>query len=198
MRPAISDIYKKQDNHDGKQTFSLRPFEKDGSLSGIECKGHLARRIDTLFVHYEIIGSSPRIDIPELKQEPSRKKGLWENTCLELFIAVKDYDQYWEFNLSPSGDWNVFRFKHYRNERYVDKLREEPLIVSLPFRTQRQSGLFLLDMEFNLAKLIRKDQLLEIGVAAIITLNKDKTCWALTHCGSIPDFHRRESFVIKL
>jgi hypothetical protein len=185
-------------NQKRKQTFSLRPFEKDGSLYGIECKGYLARRIDTLFVHYEIIGSSLRIDIPERKQEPSRKKGLWENTCLELFVAVKDYDQYWEFNLSPSEDWNVFRFEHYRNERYVDKLREEPLIVSLPFRTQRQSGSFLLDMEFNLDKLIRKDRLLEIGIGSIVKSNKDKTHWALAHCGSIPDFHRRDSFIIKL
>lgn len=178
--------------------FSLRPFEKDASLSGIECRGHLARQANTLFVHYEIVGDSMRIDIPERKREPSRKKGLWENTCLELFVAARDCDQYWEFNLSPSEDWNVFRFEHYRNERYADKLREEHLIASLPFRTQRQSELFSLDMEFDLDKLIRKGQFLEIGIGAIITFNKDKTYWALTHCGSIPDFHRRDSFIIKL
>jgi hypothetical protein len=188
----------KQDDKSEEQAFSLRPFEKDGVLSGIECKGHLARRIDTLFVRYEIVGSSPRIDIPERRQEPSRRKGLWENTCLELFVAVKDYDQYWEFNLSPSGDWNVFRFEHYRNERHADKLREEPLVASLPFTTQRQPGSFLLDMEFDLDRLVRKDQFLEIGIAAIIQFDKDKTYWALIHCGSTPDFHRRDSFVIEL
>jgi hypothetical protein len=191
-------MYKKQDDQDGKQIFSLSPFEKDGSLSGIECKGHLARRIDALSVHYEIIGSLPGIDIPVRTQKPSRKKGLWENTCLELFVAVKDRDRYWEFNLSPSGDWNVFRFEHYRNERNADKLREEPLVVSLPFRTRRRSGSFLLDMEFDLDNLFRKDQFLEIGIAAIIKFNKDRTYWALTHCGPIPDFHRRDSFIIKL
>jgi hypothetical protein len=180
----------KQDDQNGKQTFSLRPFEKDGSLSGIECKGHLARRNDTLFVRYEITGSLPRIDIPERKLEPSRKKGLWENTCLELFVAVKGCDQYWEFNLSPSGDWNVFRFEHYRNERHADKLREESLVASLPFRTQSQPGSFLLDMEFDLDRLVRKDQFLEIGIAAIIQLDQDKTYWALTHCGSRPDLPR--------
>lgn len=182
----------------GKQTFSLRPFEKDGSLSGIECRGYVARRNDTLFVHYEITGSSPGIDIPEREQEPSRKKGLWENTCLELFVAVKDSDRYWEFNLSPSGDWNVFRFEHYRNERHADKLREEPLVTSLPFRTQRRSGSFLLDMEFDLGTLVREDQFLEIGIAAIIKCNKDRTYRALTHCGPMPDFHRRDSFIIEL
>ena len=182
----------------GKQTFSLTPFEKDGSLSGMECKGHLARRIDTLFVHYEIVGGSLRIDIPARKREPSRRIGLWENTCLELFVAVKDRDQYWEFNLSPSGDWNVFRFEHYRNEGHADTLREEPLVASLPFRTQRRSGSFVFDMEFDLDRLVRKDQFLEIGIAAIIQFDKDKTHWALTHYGPRPDFHRRDSFVIEL
>lgn len=191
-------MYEKRNDQDGRQAFSLRPFEKDGSLSGIECRGYLARRTDSLFVHYEMIASSPGIDIPERTREPSRKQGLWENTCLELFVAVKDRDQYWEFNLSPSGDWNVFRFEHYRNERHAEKLREEPLVVSLPFRTERRSGSFLLDMEFDLDKLIGKDQFLEIGIAAIIKFNKDKTYWALTHCGPMPDFHRRDSFIIRL
>jgi len=53
-------------------------------------------------------------------------------------------------------------------------------------------------MEFNLDKLIRKDQFLEIGIGAIMKFNKNKTYWALTHCGPIPDFHRRDSFIIKL
>lgn len=181
-----------------KQAFSLRPFEVDGSLSGIECRGHLARRIDTLSVHYEIIGDSLGIDIPGRKREPSRRIGLWEKTCLELFVAVKDRDQYWEFNLSPSGDWNVFHFEHYRNERHADKLREEPLVASLPFRTQRRSGSFVFDMEFDLDRLVRKDQFLEIGIAAIIQFDKDKTHWALTHYGPRPDFHRRDSFVIEM
>ncbi|NLT22677.1 MAG: DOMON-like domain-containing protein [Syntrophorhabdus sp.] len=191
-------MYKKQDDQDGRQAFSLRPFEEDGSLSGIECKGYLARRIDTLSVHYEIIGGSLSIDIPGRTREPSRKKGLWENTCLELFVAVKDRDRYWEFNLSPSGDWNVFRFEHYRNERHVDTLREESLVVSLPFTTERRSGSFLLDMEFDLDTLVRKDDSLEIGIGAIITFNEGRTCWALTHCGPRPDFHRRDSFIMKL
>lgn len=72
------------------------------------------------------------------------------------------------------------------------------MVASLPFRTQRQSESFLFDMEFNLDKLIRKDQFLEIGIGAIMKFKKDKTHWALTHCGSIPDFHRRDGFIIKL
>lgn len=181
-----------------QQAFSLKPFEKDIPPSAIQLKGHIARWMNTLFVHYEIIGSLLRIDIPGQKQKPSRKKGLWENTCLELFVAARDCDQYREFNLSPSGDWNVFRFEHYRNEGYVDRLLEEPSVTSLPLRTQKRSESFSLDLEFDLDKIIRKDQLLEIGVSAIITFGKSKSYWALTHSDSVPDFHRRDSFIIKL
>jgi len=145
----------------------------------------------------KIIEVRLRFDIPERKQEPSRKRGLWE-IVFRAFRCRQGLRSILGIQSSPSEEWNVFRFEHYRNERYADKLREEPLVASLPFRTQRQSGSFLLDVEFSLDKLIRKDRLLEIGIGAIMKFNKDKTHWALTRCGSVPDFHSRDSFIIKL
>lgn len=181
-----------------EQVFYLKPFEKDRSTPVIELKGFIARRVGTLFVRYEIIGNLPEIDIPGREQGPSREKDLWETTCLELFIAAKDRDRYWEFNFSPSGNWNIFRFEHYRNERCADKLREEPLFASLPVNTQKRQGSFLLDVEFDPGKIIGKDQLLNIGISAVIRSGDSKSYWALAHCGTVPDFHRRDSFIIEL
>ncbi len=56
----------------------------------------------------------------------------------------------------------------------------------------------MLDMEFDLDKLVREDQFLEIGIGAILKFDKDRTYRALTHCASRPDFHRRDSFIIEL
>ena len=179
-----------------KQTFSLKPFEKD--ISDIEINGRVARHINTLIVHYELIGNLLKIEIPERKQIPSRVKGLWENTCFELFFAVKDCDQYWEINLSPSGDWNVFRFEHYEEQRSIDNLREETSIASLPSMTQEKSGSLLLDCEFNLDGIIREDQLLEIGISAVIKFRNGKSYWALAHCDPKPNFHKRDSFNLNL
>ena len=181
-----------------EEAFSLKPFEKGPSTQVIELKGFIARRVDALFVRYEIIGNLPEIDIPGREQDPFREKGLWETTCLELFAAVKDSDRYWEFNFSPSGNWNVFRFEHYRNERCADKLREEPLFASFPINIQKRPGSFLLDVEFDPDKIINKDQLLDIGISAIIRSGSSKSYWALAHCGTVPDFHRRDSFIIEL
>src|SRR4030042_7193941 len=42
-------------------------------------------------------------------------------------------ERYWEFNLSPAGHWNVYRFASYRKE-----MREEPAFASLPFRVRTE------------------------------------------------------------
>ncbi len=161
-------------------------------------KGRLARRNNTLVVRYELIGNLQDIAIPGRKPNPSRVKGLWESTCFELFFAVRGLDQYWEINLSPSGDWNVFRFEHYEEERSIHNLREEPLISSLSSRTDKQPGSLSLDCEFNLDKLIREDHLLELGISAVIKSRIRKSYWALAHRDSKPNFHRRDSFLLKL
>lgn len=162
----------------------------------LEIRGHVARRAKQLEVRYEITGDIHMIDIPGRKREVSRVKGLWEKTCLELFLAAGGCDRYWEVNLSPSGDWNVFRFDRYEEERHVDKLVEEVLFDSLPIETQKESGSFSLDFEFDLGRIIREDQSIEVGVSAVTA--PPKTYWALAHCGSRPNFHSRDSFTIKL
>ena len=59
---------------------------------------------------------------------PARRDRLWEETCFEFFLAVKNSPRYWEFNLSPAGHWNVYRFADYRQG-----MQEEPAFASLPF-----------------------------------------------------------------
>lgn len=135
------------------------------------------------------------IDIPERNHNPSRVKGLWENTCFELFVAASGSGQYWEINVSPSGDWNVFRFDRYEEARRISDLREETLVASLPSTTREQSGSLSLEFEFNLDGLVGEDQSLEIGISAVVKSNK-RSYWALAHCGARPDFHRRDSFIL--
>jgi hypothetical protein len=179
-----------------RQNFSLKPFKKDPSLS-IEINGSIARHNNTLLVYYELAGNLQTIYIPERKQAPSRVKGLWENTCFELFVAAKDSDRYWEINISPSGDWNVFRFDHYEGDRCIDNLEEEGLVASFASATQKNSGLLSVDFEFDLDGIIRENKSLDIGISAVVK-SVQKSYWALAHCDSVPNFHRRDSFKLKL
>ena len=72
--------------------------------------------------------------IPAPADLPARKHGLWEETCFEFFLGVKDSPRYWEFNLSPAGHWNVYRFAGYRQG-----MEEETAFTALPFRDRRGS-----------------------------------------------------------
>ena len=48
---------------------------------------------------------------------PRRRDRLWEETCLELFLGEEGSERYWEFNLSPAGHWNVYRFEFYVSDK---------------------------------------------------------------------------------
>jgi hypothetical protein len=96
--------------------------------------------------------------------------------------------------MSPSGHWNVYRFSAYRED-----MREETGFESLPFSTSRADGSFSLSLEIEPARIIENERQLVVGVGAVIR-GKDggKSFWGLTHCGSKPDFHDREGFVIEV
>jgi len=178
-----------------EQAFSLKKFG-NGS-SGIAVAGRAGRRDNTLAVRYELTGNLQDIDIPRRKQKPSRLKGLWENTCFELFVAARGCDPYWEINISPLGDWNVFRFDRYGEKRNIADLREETAVAALVSRTGRKPGSLSLMFELNLDGLISEDQRLEVGISAVIK-SEEKSYWALIHCGAKPDFHRRDGFILAL
>ena len=119
---------------------------------------------------------------------------MWEETCLELFLGTADSGKYWEFNLSPSGHWNVYRFTRYR-----EGMREEPAFTSLPFAVRMGPDALELPMELDVGKIVPAGKDLEAGVAAVIeTTDGGKSHWALTHPGPRPDFHRRDGFALIL
>lgn len=43
-----------------------------------------------------------------------REDELWTGNCLELFLRKKDSSEYYEFNLSPRNQWNLYHFDDYR------------------------------------------------------------------------------------
>ncbi|MEW6109714.1 MAG: DOMON-like domain-containing protein [Nitrospirota bacterium] len=177
-----------------RHSFSLKPFPSADLLSGIEITGNISRRCNTLEIIYELFGTLAEIVIPAQTDVPERRNGLWEETCLEFFLGVKNSDQYWEFNLSPSGHWNVYRFKAYRRD-----MHEEHALTSLPFTVLIRPENLMLSLNLDLDKIITADQALNVAVSAVIkSVNGKATYWALTHTGPQADFHRRNSFIIEL
>lgn len=177
-----------------ERTFLLKPFPSDEPLPDIQITGIIYRSSNIIAVRYELTGLMAGLVIPSPAAGPSRKHSLWKDTCFELFLGTWTSPRYWEFNISPSGHWNVYRFNDYRQG-----MQEEPAVTSLPFHIEsRQDGL-LVCLEFPADAIIPADQSVEAAVTAVVkTKDGGMTYWALVHPGQQPDFHRRDGFIIEL
>jgi hypothetical protein len=179
------------------QRFALIPYPAN-ALPQIQITGEIERIKKRLSVHYSVTGEIDSILLPSISHLPSRKHDLWKATCFEFFIAFKDQPRYWEFNLSPSGDWNVYVMDSYRQVN----MREEIGFPQLPFEFVNTDRELSLDVSADLSPILHANPILQIGIATIIqTSDGNETYWALSHPGALTtqaDFHLRESFVIEL
>jgi hypothetical protein len=175
------------------RNFSLLPFPGTRPVP-FKISGTFFRRGNTFGLDYYLLGQLTDIDIPPSADRPSRRIGLWEHTCFEFFLGPKDSNRYWEFNLSPSGDWNVFRFENYRQGLF-----EENAFSSLPFKVLVQPDSLCLVLEFDLDIIVPAAQNLKMAVSTVIeTKQGGITLWALTHPAPEADFHHKNSFIINL
>jgi hypothetical protein len=177
-----------------KHAFSLIPFPAP-NIPVISITGEISLQKNRVHLHYSLAGKIENVLLPPTCVNPSRKDELWKKTCFEFFLAIKDQPQYWEFNMSPSGDWNVYHMEAYRRIGF----REETSIQRLPFEVRSEAGKFHLDALVDLDPILPPDQFLEFGITAVMqTADGNETYWALTHPAPFADFHLRESFILAL
>jgi hypothetical protein len=174
-------------------SFTLVPFPGIDPLP-FTITGSCFRQDRTFGLTYHLLGRIKELEIPLPTGKPFRRIGLWENTCFEFFIGPREAVSYWEFNLSPSGDWNVFRFKTYRQGLF-----EEKAFSALPFTVRIQPDSLQLVLEFDLSIMIPADEALRLAISTVLKSGTgNSSMWALTHPGSEADFHHKDGFIIKL
>jgi hypothetical protein len=177
-----------------EQSFSLVPFPAP-NIPAIAIIGRTWFRNNILDLQYILNGAVEQVVLLPPSVVPSRRDELWKATCFEFFLAIKDEPGYWEFNMSPSGDWNVYRMDAYRRIGF----RQETAIAKLPFRIKKEFDIFSLNLSVDLSFALRPEGELQMGVTAIIqTKDRNETFWALTHPAPDADFHLRESFLFVL
>jgi hypothetical protein len=175
-----------------KQAFVLQPFAP--VPLNLSITGEIARTVDELTISYRLAGDLSRILIPEVTAIPQRRLELWEATCFEFFLAPLGEPYYWEFNISPSGDWNVFRLDSYRQG-----LRNEEVVLDLPVVMERKSDCITLNLQFDVEQLVPAGQSFEAAITTVVQdQNHHLSYWALQHSGQAADFHRRADFLLKL
>jgi hypothetical protein len=174
--------------------FRLRAFHvPDGALP-FTVTGTVERSVNTFSICYVLRGALGGLIIPAMRNKRLRERELWNGTCCEFFLAIEGSPQYWEFNLSPSGSWNVYHFDNYRQG-----MKEERAFASIPFEVSPATDSLVLGLTFHLGTIMRVDRALELAVCAVMQQRDGMlTYWALVHPCPQPDFHRRESFAIRL
>jgi len=176
------------------QNFSLKPFPSTRPLPCIKIMGNIRRSSRAFSLSYLLIGPLAGLAVSPPADVPSRGNALWEDTCFEFFLGPGNAEHYWEFNLSPAGHWNVYQFESYRKG-----MREEPAFVSLPFSVQTHPEALQMTVDLDIGRIIPEGEVLLCGISAVIkSADGDVSHWALTHPGAQPDFHRRESFIVRL
>ncbi|NJR39524.1 MAG: DOMON-like domain-containing protein [Leptolyngbyaceae cyanobacterium CSU_1_4] len=174
------------------QIFSLQPFSQTPP-SDLEIIGTVARRANVLTISYSLLGDLADVAVPPAAP-PTRQSQLWEATCFEFFLGTKNDKQYWEFNLSPAGHWNVYAFNEYRQG-----MKEETAFPTLPFSVQTEPDALSIALKLNLGAIFAASQGLEMAIAAVVKHTPGNlSYWALKHPGKEPDFHLRDSFTLKL
>ena len=157
---------------------------------------HLKYIYEAIPDHFPELILTPSRD-HQTSPEPQRLDHLWEHTCFEAFLSSKKSDEYWELNISPFGDWNLYHFKGYRKA-----LGREARIPSLShFKSDflQTQTVRSLEVTIDLKSLPLTSEL-SLGLTAVLEFQYPvgKTYWALKHAGQKPDFHLQESFVLKL
>lgn len=175
-----------------QQSFSLHPLPAP-DLPNISIMGKISLHKNVVDLHYLLAGEIENVLLPSTSVNPGRKDELWKATCFEFFLAIKNRPQYWEFNISPSGHWNVYHMDAYRRVGF----REETSIQQLQFEVRNEASVFNLNAIVDLNTMLQQGQFLEFGITAIIqTKDGNETYWALAHPAPFADFHLRESFIL--
>jgi len=174
------------------QRVELIPFPGDGPQPAARLQVDVARQGGRLSLLYVLQGDLEQILLPAPQPAPLRQDRLWETTCFEFFIAPRNSAGYWEFNLSPTGHWNVYAFDDYRRG-----MRPETAFTAFPFAVRREASAFTLNAQCDLNGLVPDRAPLQLGLSAVIQARTAAvTYWALAHCAPQPDFHRRESYTL--
>jgi hypothetical protein len=146
---------------------------------------------DTLRLHYLLEGDLDWLKIPLPSPPPERADRLWEHSCFEAFVRVREEIGYCELNFSPSGAWAAYRFESYRARLSHVDLAPAEIASEVAGRTVMLTAIVRPDLD--------PDLVWEVGLATIVEdVTGERSFFALVHPPGEPDFHHRDCFVVDL
>jgi len=180
------------------KSFALKAFEKSEKLTDVKAQISLFGDLRLSLSFQASVGDN-FLEIDENTQAFAWGENLWQKTCFELFLAVPDRKEYWEWNFSWGGQVCVYTFSDYRVAQPLD-----------PFIVQNRGGMFL-EKHSAQSGIIKKEVTLNLGLfpfwtwalsyrtlpefnLSCVTKAKDSSMgyWALRHSSEKANFHDRK------
>lgn len=163
----------------------LKPFE-------LNCPLSLFTRVELLSPNalrffWSIKGGKP---LQEMRALGSRKNDLWKKDVFEVFLHLQGLPGYYEINVSPVGDWNIYHL-----ERYRAKLQEIDDIsltdVQCHFQPTKNESSFAIILE---SKLFQINPVEKAAITSVLEFGNQKYHFANKH-GKNLDFHDIENHI---
>ncbi len=164
----------------------LLPFETS-LAKNIQIYLKISPQANGLYSKVFVTGDIQRIILPSTGSG-SRTHELWKHTCIEFFLKRPASPTYTEFNLSPSGNWNSYSFKSWREGRTEPEVEFSPTINLI-----RKENELIFETLIPWADSKEGEWLL--GPAVILETDLGIIHWALSHPVKTPDFHREGHFI---
>jgi len=158
----------------------------DGATISVDIRATLS---GGLHLRYSLSGALDTLRIPD-PGPAQRLDGLWRHTCFEAFLLGPDQRGYREWNFAPSGAWQAYDFRAYRDGGGLADV-DAPVIV----RTE-SPGQLQIEVELSAAARMTGKRL---GLSAVLeTRAGHLSYWALRHAPGQPDFHHTDAFTLEL
>jgi len=173
----------------GGEVLSLWPHPDTPCCARIQLVARVERKMGLVSVHYHITGEVGRL-LFAAPVDPCRADGLWQTTCLELFLRdANEPAAYREHNFAPSLAWAAYDFTGYREGMRGANMPAPAISI--------EQGPDRFDLIAHIA--LPSQAPLHIGLSAVIE-EKDgtKSYWALAHPPGKPDFHHPACFALEL
>lgn len=174
-----------------QKSWKLQTFSPDNRDISVVCSVECPEDRSSLTVSFAGKGQDlAQIIFPSLTNEPARTDQLWLSTCFEFFLGTPTSSQYWEWNVSPSADWNVFHFTGYRESK-----REEERIENIKPTITISPEKFFLSWKIDYQRLdIDLENAIVQPTAILFSKKAEESFWAPKHSGTRADFHLQKNF----
>ncbi|SDB90824.1 hypothetical protein [Acinetobacter boissieri] len=172
-------------------SYELIPFQRFDEVNIIAA---IEQQASLLNVGFWVTDPNGVIEWPAVRQLGGTADFLWQHTCFELFIGIRDYDEYLEINLSPSQLWQCYGFEEYRYPEIMPPRKSNGAEIVELKRTHYGLSATLDVSQFLATHRVSIHQIF-IGICAVLKTTKGEKFYALQHSTPHADFHNKRDWL---